>query len=109
IVVSSNAFNFSELADLSRSLNILEHNIWVVGQVDNTLKIVIKTLRCLEFFKQLNKVQWTNQIRVFGGDLDNNLQILTNIHTEHFVKRFECLFNSKLAKVIDEPFWVENV
>ena len=44
------------------------------------------TLETLEGLKHLNKLDRTQDIRVLRGNLDNDLKILADVNTEHFIQ-----------------------
>lgn len=52
---------------------------------------------------------WLQLLRVFGGNLNNNLQVLAEIGGKHLLQAFKGLINREAAKVVDSPFRVKKV
>ncbi|KAH3688209.1 hypothetical protein WICPIJ_000795 [Wickerhamomyces pijperi] len=88
---------------LGGSLNVLEDNFLVVGQVDNGSKVVVQTFVGLVVFKQLDQDLGTDQIRVLGGDLDDDLQVLSNVLVHQLLQTSHGLLHVQLAKVGNQP------
>ena len=47
-------------------------------------------------------------VRVFGSNLDDDLEVLTNIDAKHLLHTGHILFSCESTKVIDEPLQPEN-
>ena len=67
------------------------------------MKIVRRTLEALEGLKHLDQLHRTEDIRVFRGDLDDDLQVLSNVDTEHLVHAAHGLLCRQTAEVVDQP------
>lgn len=52
---------------------------------------------------------WLQLLRVFGRNLNNNLQVLTQISSKHLLQTLKSLIDREAAKVIDSPFGVKKV
>ena len=66
------------------------------------------TFESLERFKHLDQFHRAQYVRVFGGNLDDNLEVLTNIDAKHLLHTGHRLFSCELAEVIDEPLQPEK-
>jgi hypothetical protein len=47
-------------------------------------------------------------LRIFSGDLDNNLEVLSNVDLEHFPQTIEGLLYRQIAKVRNNPLKVKE-
>lgn len=63
-------------------------------------KLTLEGFVRLEHFDQLDGSQ---DIRVFSSDLDDDLEVLTDIDPEHFLQTRHRLFCRETAKVADQP------
>jgi len=48
-------------------------------------------------------------LRVFSGNLNDNLKILTEVGSKHFLQALKSLLNGKTTKVFNNPFGVEKI
>lgn len=65
--------------------------------------MILLTLETLEGLKHLNELDGAENIRVLGGNLDDDLQVLADVDTEHFLHTSERLLSGELAEVVHEP------
>jgi hypothetical protein len=84
-------------------------DLGVSAEVDNRAEVVVETLRALELLEQLNELDRAEEVRVLGGNLDDDGEVLANVALEHGAQRLERLVNGEAAKVVDEPVGVEEV
>lgn len=43
------------------------------------------TFEALERLKHLDELDWAEDVRVLGGDLDHDLQVLTDVDAQHLL------------------------
>lgn len=68
-----------------------------------TIASNMHTLKSLERFEHLDELDGPQDIGVFRRDLDDNLQILTNVDPEHLLQAGHRLFSSKTTEVVNQP------
>lgn len=105
IALPTNALDLANLSSSGGSLNVLEIYFLILAEVDNRTKIVIQTLKTLVALKQFNESDRTENVRVLGRNLDDNLEILTDVNTQHLVEAGHGLVCSKPAEVVGEPLF----
>lgn len=105
--VTADTLNLSELAHFRSSLNILEVDILVLAEIDDTSKIVEETLGSLVFLKEVDQPSWAQEIGVFGGDLNNGSKVLTNVSLQHGIQAVQRLLEGKAAEEADKPVLAE--
>jgi hypothetical protein len=66
------------------------------------------TFESLEGFKHLIQFHRAQCVRVFGGNLNDDLEILANIDAKHLLHAGHRLFSCESAKVIDKPLQPEK-
>jgi hypothetical protein len=84
-------------------------DVLILTQVDDTAEIVVQPLEALELLKEFDETRWAEKVRVFGGDLDDDLKVLTEIGVQHLTKTDQTLFNAETAKEGDKPFGIQFV
>jgi len=105
IALPANALDFANLSGTSSSLNVLEVHFLILAEVDNRAKIVIQALEAFVALKQFNEFDRAKNVRVLGGDLDDNLEILTNVNTQHLVEASHGLVCCEPAEVVGKPLF----
>ena len=75
----------------------------VGGEVDDGAEIVVKTFVRLKRLEHLDQLHRTEDIRILGRDLDNNLEVLTNVDTQHFLHASKRLLGSETTEVVHKP------
>ena len=60
-------------------------------------------------FKEFDETRGTEEVRVLGGDLDDDLEILTEVGGQHLTETDQALIDAETAKVGDKPFGVQFV
>ncbi|CAI6082879.1 unnamed protein product [Clonostachys chloroleuca] len=98
VTIAANTLNLIELAHLGSRFNILEVNIRVLRKVDDASQVVEETLSCLVLLEQINQVNRAKKLRVLGRNVNNRLQVLTDVVLHHSVKAGKRLLNGQLAK-----------
>ena len=93
VAFPANALDFTYLARSSGGLDVLEVDFGVLAKIDDGPEVVIETLKCLEALKHLDQLDWAQNVRVLGGDLDDNLQVLADVHSQHFLQAGHRLFS----------------
>jgi len=63
----------------------------------------IQTFEALEAFKHFDQLDWPENIRVFSGNLDDNLQVLADVDFQHLLQAGHGLFSGEIAEVINKP------
>jgi hypothetical protein len=58
-------------------------------------------------FEEFDEFGGAEEVRVFGCDLDDDLEVLTDVGREHFLETDETLVDAQAAKERDEPFGVQ--
>jgi hypothetical protein len=61
------------------------------------------TFGSLEFLEHLDEANRSDQVRVLGSRLNDDLKVLSDVDLEHLVETFESLFDGELTEVVDEP------
>jgi hypothetical protein len=59
--------------------------------------------------EQLDELDRSKEVRVFSGNLNDNLEVLTHVGPEHLLEARNRLLDGKTAKVVYEPFRIEQV
>ena len=107
ITLATDPFDFGELTTSTGGLDVLEMYVGVGGEIDDTTEVVVQSLEGFELFKEFDELGGTKEIRVFRGDLDDHLEILTDVGGQHFLEADETLLDAEAAEVSDEPFGVQ--
>ena len=58
-------------------------------------------------FKELDETTGTEEVRVLGSDLDDDLEILTEVGGQHLTETDVALIDAETAKEGDKPFGVQ--
>ena len=83
-LTTNHLFDWSELAALGSSFNILVMNLFVSGWVDNGSKEEENTVERSNTFKHLHDIACSEFLKVLHWNIDDNLKILT-IKSKHFL------------------------
>jgi len=105
IALPANTLDFANLSGTRSSLNVLEVYFLILAEVDNRAKIVIQALEAFVALKQFNEFDRAKNVGILGGDLDDNLEILTNVNTQHLVEASHGLVCSEPAEVVGKPLF----
>ena len=103
VALSANPLHLANLSCPSGSLDVLELYFRVGRHVDDRTEVVIKAFEGLEGLKHLDEPDWTDEFRVLGGCLDDDLQVLADVDAQHLFEALEGVLDGKLAEVVDEP------
>jgi hypothetical protein len=106
VALSADSLDLSDLTSSGSSLDVLEVDLGVFGEIDDGAKVVVETVGRLELLKQLDELDGTEEVRVLGGNLDNDGEVLGLVGLEHLFEARERLFSSELAKVVNEPLLI---
>jgi len=90
-----------ELAHRGSSLDILEGDFFVFGQVDDTTKVEVQTFSRTVLLEESDDTSWAEKVAVLLGNVDDCLQILANVDFQHLVHAFHGQINSEASKVVD--------
>ena len=63
----------------------------------------IFTLKALEGLKHLDELDGSEDIRVLGGDLDDDLKVLSHVYAEHLLQAGHGLLSRQTAEIGNEP------
>ena len=85
-------------------LDILEVDLRVLAEVDYGAEKVEDTLIALEALKRLDEVLCVELLVVLGGDLDHDMQVLSDVRG----KTLKEVFNGQGAKIVEQPLRVEQ-
>jgi hypothetical protein len=103
VAFPANALDFTNLARSGGGLDVLEVDFGVLAKIDDGPEVVVETLECLETLKHLDQLDWAQNIRVLGGDLDDNLQVLADVNSQHFLQTGHRLFSCQPAEIVYKP------
>ena len=103
VALPANALDLADLASACRGLDVLEVHLRVRGKVDNGAEIVIETLVRLERLEHLDQLDGTEDIRVLRRDLNDDLEVLTDVDPEHLLHASKRLLSREAAEVVHEP------
>jgi hypothetical protein len=103
-------------------------NLGILAEIDNRSEVVVKTcgyrasisrgqesnvlaitFEAFEGFKHLDQLYRTQNVRIFGCDLDDNLEVLTDIHTEHLLQTCHGLLSCQTAEIADQPLLTNSL
>lgn len=117
VTFTTDSLDLSNLASTASGLNVLEMHLGVLTEIDDRSEIVIKTwgdaqclpqhdikrvitLKALVRLEKFDQLDGTKNIGILGGNLNNNLQVLPDIDSEHFLQRCHRLFCRQPAEVV---------
>jgi len=96
VALSADALDLADLVRASCRLDVLEMDLRVLAKVDDRSKIIVETwepvnlrvtglawlptFEALKGFEHLYQLDGAENIRVLGGDLDDNLEVLAHVH-----------------------------
>lgn len=119
VALSTDTFNFTNLAGPSGSLDVLEVDFRIFAEVHNRSEVVVKTFKRIsaswqyihsrntltfegfERLKHLDQLYRAKDIRVLGSNLDDDLKILSDIYPEHLLHASHRLFGGETTEVIN--------
>ncbi|KAI3480029.1 hypothetical protein L1887_57805 [Cichorium endivia] len=107
--LAADALDLADLTGAGGGLDVLEVHLGVGGEVDDGAEVVVEALERLEGLEHLDELDGAEEVRVLCGDLDDHLEVLADVDLEHLAQALERLFHGELAKVGDEPVWLEEV
>ena len=81
----------------------------VLAEVNNGAEEIKETLIALETLKQLDEALRGEMLVVLGGNLDHDLQVLSDVSGKHRLQTLKGVLNGQGAKIVDQPFRVEQV
>ncbi len=84
-------------------------HVTLLAKVHNGPKEIKQSFEALEGFKEINEVLGSQLLVVLGGNLDTDLEILTDISLQHSPDALQGVIHRERAKVIDQPGGVEHV
>ena len=102
IALSTDTLDFTNLASPSGSLDVFEVDFGIFAEVNNRSEVVVETLHkcqlhsggsvggiltfeCLERLKHLDQLHRAKDVGVLGSNLDDNLEILSDIYPKHLL------------------------
>lgn len=109
VAFPTNPFDLANLSRLGGSLNVLVDDLGVLAEVDDGTKVVIESLEGSVGLEELDKLEGSEEVRVFGRDLDHDLEVLADVDGEHLLQAGERLLDGEAAEVADEPVGGEEV
>jgi hypothetical protein len=109
VTLPADPLDLPELTGPGGGDDVLVVDLGVLGEVDDGAEIVVESLERSVVLEELDELKRSEEVRVLGGDLDNNLKVLSDVGSEHLLEAGERLLDGKGSKVGDEPFRVEEV
>mmetsp|Transcript_756 Transcript_756/g.1186 ORF Transcript_756/g.1186 Transcript_756/m.1186 type:complete len:325 (-) Transcript_756:619-1593(-) len=99
IGITTNAFNFFEIACFSCRFNVFEVHFFIFRSVDNLSQIKEQTIIAFELFIHLNQFMWCDLFRIFGRNLNDSLKIAAHIGAQHVFQDLQRVVDRQRAKV----------
>ena len=93
----------------SAYLDILEVDVRILVEIDEGAEEVEEALTALEALEQLDEALCGELLVVPNGDLDHDLQVLSDVSSKHRLQTLKGVLNGQGAKIVDQPFRVEQV
>jgi hypothetical protein len=109
VTLPADPLDLPELTGPGGGDDVLVVDLGVLGEVDDGAEVVVESLERSVVLEELDELKRSEEVRVLGGDLDNNLKVLSDVGSEHLLEAGERLLDGKGSKVGDEPFRVEEV
>mmetsp|Transcript_8116 Transcript_8116/g.11864 ORF Transcript_8116/g.11864 Transcript_8116/m.11864 type:complete len:240 (-) Transcript_8116:1750-2469(-) len=102
--VTADAFGFLELTKHTRSLDVLEVDVRILGNVDNRSKVVVETFGGTVLFKHRNEILRSKFLMVLLCNLNANLHVLRSL-SHHVLEKRNTLLAVQLAEITHNKFW----
>jgi len=99
---SADTFHFLDLAHCCGGFNVLEGDLLILAQVDDTTEVVVETLGSSVLLEKGNDAVRTEQVRVLLRNVDNGGEILADVNLQHLVQALHRKLESELAEEVDQ-------
>ena len=122
VALATDSLHLANLTSSSRSLNVLEMHLWVLAKIDNRAQVVIKTckvsrsmvlwkepkheeatLEALVRLEHFNKLDRSKNVGILRRDLNNDLEVLADVYSEHLLQAGHRLFRGETTEVSHQP------
>ena len=102
VALSADALNFLKLAHGGRGLDVLEGDLLVLAEVDNATEVEVQALCGAVLLEKIDDSGGPKEIGVLLGDVDHSLEVLADVHLEHFVETLHREVDREAAEVVCE-------
>lgn len=107
VAFAANALDFLDLAGTARSLNVFEVHFGILRKIDDSTEEIVQAFVRLERLEQFDTFVRAELLVIFRANLDDHLQILSNVLLQHGPATLQRIFGRQSAKVQNEPLGVE--
>jgi len=84
-------------------------DLGILTEVDDRSEVVVESLEGPVSLEELDELERSEEIRVLGSDLDDDLEVLSDVDGEHLLEAGEGLLDGESTEVTDEPVGGEEV
>lgn len=109
VALPADSLNLSDLTRPRSGDDVLVVNLRVLAEVDDRPEVVVESLKGSVVLEELDELKRSEQLRVFGRDLDDDLKVLTDVDGQHLLEASERLLDSQATKVANQPLGVQEV
>ena len=84
-------------------------DLGILTEVDDRSEVVVESLERSVSLEELDELERSEEIRVLGSDLDDDLEVLSDVDGEHLLEASEGLLDGESTEVTDEPVGGEEI